>query len=315
MGVADLVTGDPAEVHVTNHCVAGETVVHVAEQAGSLAVGAAPQRLGADAHAQRLAPAGAELHHGPFASGPAVSYARYIESIYRARNAGLELAILGALVESDLHGYELKKRLADTLGLVARVSFGSLYPALARLEAAGAVRSTLQPYRGSLPVPLTGSLTGELAAARARLEGRARRARKVYRLTDSGRELFTQLLEELQPADDDRGFTLRLALARHLPPEGRLKLLERRRAALAERLAQARQTLAAARQRLDTYAGALAARDAEAALLDLSWLERLIDAERGQAPPKARPDPAGAGTGEPETLSSRSPRPRKKAYA
>ena len=49
----------------------------------------------------------------------------------------LELAILGLLKEQELHGYELKKRLSDTLGFGSGVSFGSLYPALGRLEAAG----------------------------------------------------------------------------------------------------------------------------------------------------------------------------------
>ncbi|MDQ4089378.1 MAG: PadR family transcriptional regulator, partial [Actinomycetota bacterium] len=52
----------------------------------------------------------------------------------------LELAILGVLKEQQLHGYELKKRLTDALGAFSSVSFGALYPALARLEAAGAVR-------------------------------------------------------------------------------------------------------------------------------------------------------------------------------
>ena len=52
----------------------------------------------------------------------------------------LELAILGLLKEQQLHGYELKKRLTEALGPFSSVSFGSLYPALARLERAGAVR-------------------------------------------------------------------------------------------------------------------------------------------------------------------------------
>ena len=48
----------------------------------------------------------------------------------------LELAILGLLKEQELHGYELKKRLVDALGPFSSVSFGSLYPALARLQRA-----------------------------------------------------------------------------------------------------------------------------------------------------------------------------------
>ena len=62
----------------------------------------------------------------------------------------LELAILGLLKEQDLHGYELKKRLADTLGVFSGVSFGSLYPALARLEAAGAVKA-VEAHSGARP--------------------------------------------------------------------------------------------------------------------------------------------------------------------
>ena len=51
----------------------------------------------------------------------------------------LELAILGLLKEQPLHGYELKKRLCETLGFLWGVSYGSLYPALRRLERAGAI--------------------------------------------------------------------------------------------------------------------------------------------------------------------------------
>ena len=54
----------------------------------------------------------------------------------------LDLAILGLLEERELHGYEIRRQLREGLGLLANVSFGSLYPALARLEAAGAVVAT-----------------------------------------------------------------------------------------------------------------------------------------------------------------------------
>ena len=49
----------------------------------------------------------------------------------------IDLAILGLLTEQELHGYELKKRLGELLSSRASISFGSLYPALARLEAQG----------------------------------------------------------------------------------------------------------------------------------------------------------------------------------
>ena len=107
----------------------------------------------------------------------------------------LELAILGLLKEQELHGYELKKRLSETLGFASGVSFGSLYPALARLEAAGAVKAVEALASTAPPVPLTGSLGGELAVFRARKAGaRGSRGKKVYGITARGEALFEELL-------------------------------------------------------------------------------------------------------------------------
>ena len=53
----------------------------------------------------------------------------------------IDLAILGLLREQDLHGYELRKQASELAGLRPALSFGALYPALARLEAAGAVNA------------------------------------------------------------------------------------------------------------------------------------------------------------------------------
>ena len=73
----------------------------------------------------------------------------------------LELAILGLLHEQELHGYEIRRRLRDELGLFANISFGSLYPALSRLEASGAVTVTASTSPPAAPIPSTGSLGGE----------------------------------------------------------------------------------------------------------------------------------------------------------
>lgn len=208
----------------------------------------------------------------------------------------LELAILGLLKEQELHGYELKKRLVETLGFASGVSFGSLYPALSRLESAGAVKAV--ESRTPSAVPHTGSLGGELAAFRARKPAGARgsRNKKVYGITERGEHLFEELLAaETQSSDDDRIFNLRLAFARYLPPDARLGMLERRRAHLVERLIQLRVRMKAAR---DGYARSLVEHDQEAAEHDLSWIERLIAAERAApAPPdlSRAPVPASAG--------------------
>jgi DNA-binding PadR family transcriptional regulator len=202
----------------------------------------------------------------------------------------LELAILGLLKDQELHGYELKKRLVDTLGYGSGVSFGSLYPALARLERAGAVRVVEAEEVAPVAIPMTGSLGGELAAFRARkAAGRAprgRRGKKVYGITDRGAVLFEELLAaESQSNEDDRVFNLRLAFARHLPPDARLGMLERRRAQLMERLVQMRARVMASRERADSYARSLMEHDRESAEHDLSWIERLIATERAGAPP------------------------------
>jgi DNA-binding PadR family transcriptional regulator len=197
----------------------------------------------------------------------------------------LELAILGLLQEQELHGYELKKRLGETLGPFSGASFGSLYPALRRLEASGAVKAVeanATPVTPSRPMPMTGSLGGELAAFRAAARRSAGvaggRAKKVYGITERGQELFEELLagEAVGGPDDDRTFNLKLAFARFLPTEARLRLLERRRAHLVERLARAPR-----RTGLDRYRRSLLEHTNESTERDISWLDRLIEAEKG----------------------------------
>lgn len=196
----------------------------------------------------------------------------------------LELAILGLLKEQELHGYELKKRLVDSLGPFSSVSFGSLYPALARLQRATAVEASAAVSAGgrSAAIPMTGSMAGEAAAYRARRpEGRSSRVRKVYRITPRGQALFDELLAADPGHDDDRTFGLRLAFCRYLPPEARLGLLERRRAHLVERLARARSTTTHSRRdRMDTYMRSLVDHDTEATERDITWLDTLIATEK-----------------------------------
>jgi DNA-binding PadR family transcriptional regulator len=194
----------------------------------------------------------------------------------------LELAILGLLKEQELHGYELKKRLGEALGALSSVSFGSLYPALARLEAAGAVKA-VEANEGGAPIPMTGSLGGELAAFRARRgTTRGGRGKKVYGITERGEALFEELLAADSATDsaDDRAFNLKLAFARYLPTDARIGMLERRRALLVERLARLRTAVRTGRERLDDYSRSLMEHSTEATERDISWLDTLIRKER-----------------------------------
>lgn len=205
----------------------------------------------------------------------------------------LDLAILGLLEErGGLHGYEIRRQLREGLGLLANVSFGSLYPALARLEAAGAVEAIEVPAGEEIfepapfePVPPTGSLSGELAVLRARRRttrrSRGRRSRKVYRITDAGRSMFSDLLAGSGATDDPRSFGLRLAFAGHLPAPARLALLQRRRIQLAERLAEVR--AAGGDRDLGVYARSVVEHTADALEHDIRWLDRLVEVEEQTA--------------------------------
>jgi DNA-binding PadR family transcriptional regulator len=200
----------------------------------------------------------------------------------------IELALLGLLSDQALHGYQLKKRLREVLGPLARASYGSLYPALARLERAGAVTAPAPPP-GPPAMPMTGSLGAEAAAFRSTAPGpdQGSRHRKVYAITPAGRERLQQLLAD--PGQDDRTFALKMAFLRHLATEARATLLERRRSALLERLTEARRTLAAGHGPDDSYARSLLEHDVETTEHDIAWLDRLIRAERTTGPSTTRP--------------------------
>jgi DNA-binding PadR family transcriptional regulator len=174
----------------------------------------------------------------------------------------LELAILGLLKERPMHGYQLSRELTQALGGFWRVSYGSLYPTLRRLERDGAIAS--QPS----DQPVAG-----------------RRRKNVYRITEDGEASFLALLQET-PHDtqtEDTRFRVRLAFFRYLPPETRLRLLERRRASLEDRLTSISDSLRAARERVDDYALALMQHGRDSTASDIAWLDGLIEAERGRA--------------------------------
>jgi len=186
----------------------------------------------------------------------------------------LDLAILGLLRDRERHGYELRKQLAELLGARGAMSFGSLYPALARLEKAGHVKAVEANTAAARPVPSSGSLAGELAAFRARrsLAAPGGRSRKVYGITEAGEAHLLDCL--IQPAGDDRTFAVQVAFCRYLAPARRLELFEARRADLAARH-EARSTAG-----LDRYLRSLRERDDRTLANDIAWLDDLIAAER-----------------------------------
>lgn len=198
----------------------------------------------------------------------------------------LDIAILGLLMDRDHHGYEIRTQLRDRLGVWANVSFGSIYPALARLERHGFVEAVAvaTPRMSSLS---TGSLSGERASLRSlrATTGLGRRGRKVYRITDRGRLEFMALLGDPATLDDGKNFSLRMALAKYLTPNLRLGLLERRRADLLGRLVEVR--AGARNEELDDYARAVMDHAAKGVELDLQWVDDMLNTERSNQQPFA----------------------------
>ena len=209
----------------------------------------------------------------------------------------LDLAVLGLLADADRHGYDLRKQLTELLGARGAMSFGSLYPALARLEGAGLVKAVTASVARPVPapVPSSGSLAGELAALRARRtpkapgerSARGGRERKVYGITDAGRARLVSLLDE--PAGDDRTFAVQVAFCRHLDHDRRVALFQRRRSELTDRLAERARADDARGSRLDRYLHALRDHDTRALTNDLHWLDELLELERATIPQEDTP--------------------------
>lgn len=177
----------------------------------------------------------------------------------------LEFAVLGMLADGPLHGYELRKRLTAVLGTFRALSFGSLYPALRRLEERGLIQNVdTTPALGSAAPPLA-----------------AKRARVVYALTESGREAFSEWVAQPGPeAWEDEGFAAHLAFFAKTEARVRLRVLEGRRSRLEERLQSMRDAIRLGRERMDTYTLQLQQHGLDGTEREVAWLTELIHLEQ-----------------------------------
>ena len=109
------------------------------------------------------------------------------------------------------------------------------------------------------------------------------RRKNVYRITEKGEKLFYELLQEAgQESWEDNRFRVRLAFFKYLNPDIRLRLLEKRRAYLEDRLSEIKASLRGARERIDNYTLSLMEHGEAATEQDIKWLDDLIKAERRQ---------------------------------
>ena len=93
------------------------------------------------------------------------------------RSAVLELAVLGILHETPMHGYELRKRLNSLLGALRAFGYGSLYPALKDLLGKGLIAQDAVPEPGSGRPRPTAAIEDRLPADRRRQGAAERPAR------------------------------------------------------------------------------------------------------------------------------------------
>jgi DNA-binding PadR family transcriptional regulator len=130
----------------------------------------------------------------------------------RNANPAYELFVLGELMTGPHHGYRLYEIIQRILGPFQRLSWGTLYPLIRRLEQQGL-------------------LVSEVVHSPAHFsEGRGPQ-RKVYRITERGRERFFALM--LDPGEYSRDysevFTIKLSKFSLLSATQQLVILQQRR--------------------------------------------------------------------------------------
>jgi DNA-binding PadR family transcriptional regulator len=162
----------------------------------------------------------------------------------------IEILILRRLRSGPAHGYELRKRVEETTGVVLHNN--SLYPALKRFEEAGAVTKTAQPQDGRPP-------------------------RLVYTLTEVGHELLHDMLADLPPeqAADQGEFLARLGQFSLLNSSERAVVLAARTRAVQAQLAHLKTMLDLATERGETWGALVTAELIRRHEHELAWLADL----------------------------------------
>jgi DNA-binding PadR family transcriptional regulator len=195
----------------------------------------------------------------------------------------LELAVLGLLHETPMHGYELRKRLNALLGAFRAFSYGSLYPCLKDLLTRGLIaeeNGAAAVGRLSGQTSAVGRLSGQTGTVRA-----GRRSKIVYRLTAEGKERLQDLLAEGGPAAwEDDGFGVHFAFFGQTRADVRMRILEGRRSRLEERVESVRVAMTRTRERLDSYTLELHKHGLESVEREVRWLNELIASERESGP-------------------------------
>lgn len=113
----------------------------------------------------------------------------------------IRLILLGFLMESSMTGYDLKKCFSVSFTFFSGLSYGSIYPALNKMEQEGLITLKVEHQDGAPN-------------------------RKVYSITDAGRKSFTESLKSESTAEKPKNlFLTKLFFFSHLSHEERLAVV------------------------------------------------------------------------------------------
>jgi DNA-binding PadR family transcriptional regulator len=110
----------------------------------------------------------------------------------------IQSVLLGFLQRKPMTGYDLRKAFSMSFAFFSGLSYGSIYPALKKMEKNGLITKQVEIQDGSPN-------------------------RKVYTVTEAGRTAFLDSLKSpLQPEQPKSAFLMRLFFFAHLSPEDRV---------------------------------------------------------------------------------------------
>lgn len=109
----------------------------------------------------------------------------------------VQSVLLGFLMRKSMTGYDLKKAFSLSFSFFSGLSYGSIYPALKKMEGQGLISKQVEIQDGAPN-------------------------RKVYTITESGKKSFLEALKgPFAPEHPKNSFLMRLFFFAHLSPEER----------------------------------------------------------------------------------------------
>jgi len=109
----------------------------------------------------------------------------------------VQSVLLGFLIKSPMTGYDLRKAFSMSFSFFSELSYGSIYPSLRKMEAAGLISKQVEIQNGTPN-------------------------RKIYTITEAGKRAFLEALRSpFVPEQPRNAFCTRLFFFGHLSPEER----------------------------------------------------------------------------------------------